>query len=58
MQIMNHLDESVFVLWSEGNETPSTTEIGSVRNGQTLPIPLSCFDYPKGGFFLKPDVPE
>ena len=58
VQVMNHLYESVSVYWSKDGDMPSASEIGSVGNGQTLPVPLSCFDNPQGGFFLKPDVPK
>lgn len=58
IQVMNHLCESVFVYWSEDGEMISASEIGSVGNGQTLPVPFPCFDNPQGGFFLKPDVPK
>ena len=58
VQVMNHLNESVVLYWSEDGEIPSASEIDSVRSGQTLAVPFSCFDNPQGGFFLKPDVPK
>lgn len=58
MQVMNHLDESVTVFWSKDGEAQAASNIDSVESGQTLPLPLICFDYPNGGIFLQPDIPK
>ena len=56
MQIKNHLDEAVSVFWSEDGEVQSASNIGSVKSGCSIPVPVSCFHYPDGGFFFQPDV--